>query len=66
MTMPTNTCTLSDAEILHLPHTLAPGIPPGLDHPPLSPDTFTAPGPGAASHRKRPVLGTTQRQGGGP
>jgi hypothetical protein len=43
MTLSADTATLSDAEILHLLRTLAPGIPPGLDHPPLPPDTLTPP-----------------------
>jgi hypothetical protein len=43
MAMPADTGTLSDAEILHLLRTRAPGVPPGLDHPPLPPDTLTSP-----------------------
>src|SRR5215217_960098 len=38
-----DTSPLSDAEILHLLRTLAPGIPPGLDQPPLPPASLTAP-----------------------
>src|SRR5689334_9739836 len=43
MAMPADTDSLSDAEILHLLRTQAPGIPPSLDHPPLPPDTLTPP-----------------------
>ncbi|HMA35707.1 MAG TPA: hypothetical protein VKY74_14675 [Chloroflexia bacterium] len=43
MTTGTDTCTLTDAEILHLLRTLAPGIPPGLEQPPFPPDTLTPP-----------------------
>jgi hypothetical protein len=43
MTPTVDTSPLSDAEILHLLRTLAPGIPPGLDQPPLPPAALTAP-----------------------
>jgi hypothetical protein len=43
MTPSADTSTLTDAEILHLLRTLAPGIPPGLDQPPLPPDTLPTP-----------------------
>jgi hypothetical protein len=43
MTPSADTSPLSDAEILHLLRTLAPGIPPGLDQPPLPPASLTTP-----------------------
>src|SRR5690242_14009515 len=43
MTLSVDTSPLSDAEILHLLRTLAPGVPPGLDQPPLPPASLTAP-----------------------
>jgi hypothetical protein len=43
MTPTVDTSPLSDAEILHLLRTLAPGVPPGLDQPPLPPASLTAP-----------------------
>jgi hypothetical protein len=43
MTPNVDTSPLSDAEILHLLRTLAPGVPPGLDQPPLPPASLTAP-----------------------
>jgi hypothetical protein len=43
MTPTLDTSPLSDAEILHLLRTLAPGVPPGLDQPPLPPASLTAP-----------------------
>src|SRR3954451_16168163 len=43
MTPSIDTSPLSDAEILHLLRTLAPGVPPGLDQPPLPPASLTAP-----------------------
>src|SRR4051812_19003659 len=43
MTPSVDTSPLSDAEILHLLRTLAPGVPPGLDQPPLPPASLTTP-----------------------
>src|SRR3954447_20359126 len=43
MTPSIDTSPLSDAEILHLLRTLAPGVPPGLDQPPSPPAALTAP-----------------------
>jgi hypothetical protein len=43
MTPTVDTSPLSDAEILHLLRALAPGVPPGLDQPPLPPASLTAP-----------------------
>src|SRR5690348_17108645 len=43
MTPTLDTSPLSDAEILHLLRTLAPGVPPGLDQPPLPPASLTTP-----------------------
>jgi hypothetical protein len=48
--LPVDTRPLSDTEILYLLQTLAPGVPPGLDQPPLPPDTLTPP-PWAATSR---------------
>src|SRR5206468_12657249 len=43
MTPSVDTSPLSDAELLHLLRTLAPGVPPGLDQPPLPPASLTTP-----------------------
>jgi hypothetical protein len=60
MTPTVDTSPLSDAEILHLLRTLAPGVPPGLDQPPLPPASLTTPpwvvGPRARSPLRALVL----------
>src|SRR3954451_21598535 len=63
MTPSIDTSPLSDAEILHLLRTLAPGIPPGLDQPPLPPAALTAPPWVAGARAQSPLRWLTLAAG---